>query len=142
MQVTTDLLLRFTVPETNRAGPVNIVVTDAAKTKIAEVGPLYQETSSCLPGLPEETFGQLTVLPVANDIRALAAGTAPLVMTVDGNGGLLVPLAHPFPVPTAQPLGTLDLVAFLERGVGDFQALEHTHEDPDRSAENGQKARR
>ena len=123
LEVTTDRVLRFTVPDVGRSGPVDVVVMDGAKTPIAEIGPLYQATTSCNPGLPDPTFGRLTVLPPANDLRALAAGTAPLVMTVDDAGGLLVPLAHPFPVATAVPLGANALVAYLERGGGYFAAF-------------------
>lgn len=123
LEITTDRVLRFTVPD-GRSGPVDVVVMDGAKQPIAEIGPLYQATTSCNPSGPTDpTFGWFTVLPPANDLRALAAGTAPLVMTVDGTGGLLVPLAHPFPIPTAAPLGAAALVAYLERGGGYFAAF-------------------
>lgn len=122
LEVVSDRLLRFTVPDAGRSGPVDVVVMDGAKP-IAEIGPLYQATSSCGASPPDPTFGWLTVLPPANDLHALAAGKAPLVMTVDANGGLLVPLAHPFPVATAMPLGASALVAYLERGSGNFGAF-------------------
>ncbi len=123
LEVTTDRVLRFTVPDAGRSGPVDVVVLDGTKQPIAEIGPLYQATTGCNPGPADPTFGWLTVLPPANDLHALAAGKAPLVMTVDGAGGLLVPLAHPFPIPTAVPLGANALVAYLERGSGDFEAF-------------------
>jgi hypothetical protein len=123
LEVTSDRLLRFTVPDAGRSGPVDVVVLDGANKPIAEVGPLHQATTSCDLGPADPTFAWLTVLPPANDVHALAAGKAPLVMTVDGTGALLVPLAHPFPVATAVPLSANAIVAYLERGSGHFGAF-------------------
>ncbi len=126
LEVVDARTLRFLVPDAGLAGPVEITVTNPAGKIAAVIGPLHEPSSSCDVGPQNEdtTFETFTVLPRPNALGALAAKTAPLVMTVDGQGNLLIPLDHsavlPAPQRTPAPLwpvaifefGEIDLPAF------------------------------
>src|SRR5262245_60804913 len=122
--------LRFVMPDTDDllapasdgiglAGPARVLV-EVGVTLVAEIGTLYQPTTSC-DRAEEATFHRFTVLPLANDVQALCAvqpgtpctGSATRVLlTVDGDGNLLVPLDHT----AVLPAGPGSPIAVLEKG--------------------------
>jgi len=118
--------LKVEIPKTDDAGPARITITRTQAgnpVTVAEIGELYEASSGCDKNTPEGVFEHFIVLPEATDITSLfssdpQSSASQILMTLDGGGNLLLPLAH------ADALPEGDFTAIFEIGIGKFRVNE------------------